>query len=471
MKPETAPSPRPRKSPTLWAAYLSVIVLYAWAYSYLGTFLILAKNTDPATQPQAAYLDAVYRSASAAVPDRPSILNDFSGAFPRYTDGVVDPLLPWLMRKRASAPPDEVFEAGKWLNFVLSGSLLAVLALAAGRAFSFSGAAAVVLMGGFGVVLERSTYFSPDALFHMLVVLAWLCALSLLRQNHLWLYGVFGILLGLAYLAKALIWPIVASFVLVSAIRSVWAGHRARKDRGEPEIWVPANQLVGFAMAIAAFLLVTGPRLSYAGSVFGDPFHSYQKYDIWLDSPADAADFRRRHPGKAELGAIPFAERPGPLRYAREKGIAPLLERAWGGALEQIQSSALGRRSAILLYGFFVFAVVAAIHRWAATHQGGEIWQVRGTSALWMLLFLATSVAVALFYAGVGNPVVPYNAMTTALFLPVLVTFVWISERYRRQLQRTRYALLVNRAYAVLMAGPIAWISFLILRSLQGTLA
>lgn len=471
MKSRTSISQRPRKSPLLWTLYLLFIVAFAWGYSFLGTLLILERNTDPNAQPQATYIDAVYRSASDPEQGRRSILGDFTGAFPRYTDGMVDPLFPWLMRSQATAPPDELFERGKWVNFILCGSLLAVLAVGAARAFSFSGAAAIVLMGGFGVILERSTYFSPDALFHMIVVMAWLCALSLLRQNHLWLYGAFGGLLGLAYLAKPLIWPTVLAFVVVSAVRSAWVGVRSRKNRGETPLWVPSNQLVGSAMAIAAFLLVTGPRLSYAGSVFGDPFHSYQKYEIWLDSPAEAARFRQSYPGKDELAAIPPAERPGLRRFLREEGAENLAERAWNGALEQIRTSALGRRRAIVLYTFAVFLVVASIHRWAALHQGEEIWQVRGTSAFWMLLFLAASLLLSLFYAGVGSPVAPYSALVTSLFLPIILTFVWISERYRRQLQRSRYASLVNRLYAVLMSGPIVWIAFLVLRSLQAVMA
>lgn len=471
MIPDPGKPPRARKSLVPWIAYLSVLVLYTWAYCYLGAILILEKNTDHTGQPQASFIDAVYRSVSTGEGEKPSILGDFTRAFPRYTDGIVDPLFPWLMRGRAGAPPDEVFTAGKWLNFVLSGSLLLVLALAAARAFSFSGAAAVILMGGFGVILERSAYFSPDALYYLLVVLTWLCALSLIRQNHLWLYGVFGVLLGLSYLAKPLVWPIVAGFVLVSVVRSFWLGFRSRKDRGDAGIWSPSNQLVGFAMTIAAFLLVTGPRLSYAGAVFGNPFHSYQKYSVWLDTPAEAARFRQERPGKADLAAIPPGETPGMVRFVRERGFAALAKRGWSGALEQIKSSVLGRGGWILIYGFVVFAVVAGIHRWAAFHQSDEIWQVRGTSARWMLLFLGSVLAIALFYAGVGNPVIPHSALTTSLFLPILVTFVWIAERYRRQLQRTRYATLVNRVHTGLMAGPIVWITFRIILAVRAPVA
>ncbi len=472
MRTDPSSGGRSRKSFGRWAVYLSGLSLYAWAYCYFGAIFIFEVNTDRTTRPQADFVDAVYRSASLDGGDgRASILGDFTRAFPRYTDGIVDPLLPWLMRGWADSPPDAVFEAGKWLNFLLAGGLLAAFAVAAARAFSFPGAAAIVLMGGFGVILERSGYFSSDALYFLLVVLTWLCALSLIRQNLLWLYGVFGVLLGLSYLAKPLVWPIVAGFVAVSLVRSLWSGMRSRRGKEDPGLWSASNQIVGLAMTVAAFLLVTGPRLSYAAATYGDPFHSYLKYSVWLDSPAEAAAFQRAHPGRAELAAIPPGEKPGLLRFLREKGPGALVERSVSGALAQVKSSVLGRGGWILVYGFVVFAAVAAIHRIAAVHQDDEVWRVRGTSARWMLLFLGVVGAITLFYTGVGHPVVPHNAMATSLFLPILVTFVWIAERYRRQLQRTRYAVLVNRVHAALMGGAILWITVRIVLAVRTPVA
>ena len=463
-----------RKSPVLWLAFLSVLVFYTWAYSYLGAILILEKNTVRTGQPQAGFIDAVYQSASISSgrnAGEKSISSAFTRAFPQYTDGIVDPLFPWLMQGASSEPPDVVFERGKWMNFIVSGSLLILFGLAAAKAFSFSGAAAIMLMGGFGIILERSAYFSPDALYYLLLVLTWLCALSLIRQNLLWLYGVFGVLLGLSYLAKPLVWPIVAGFVAVSILRSIWIAFASRKNRGSDGLWSPSNQLVGFAMMIAAFLLVTGPRLSYANEAFGDPFHNYQKYFVWFDTPGEAVRFQQSHPGKAELSALSLDELPGPVRYVKEKGWVSLGQRSWDGAVAQVKSSVLGRGGWILIYGFFVFLVVAAMHRWAASHQIDEVWLVRGTSAPWMLLFLGAVVGITLFYTGVGNPIIPYSAMTTSLFLPILVTFIWISERYRRQMQRSNFAKVVNWVYAVLMAGPILWITVRIVMAVSAPVA
>lgn len=459
-----------RKTPGLWALFLVFLVVSAWAYCYLGAILILEKNTDRTGQIQASFIDAVYQSASLGGTNEAaatSISSAFARAFPHYTDGIVDPLFPWLMLSFASLPPDEMFESGKWLNFILSGVLLIVLGVAAARAFSFSGAAAIVLMGGFGVILERSAYFSADALYYLLVVLSWLCGLSLIRRNVLWLYGVFGFLVGLSYLTKPLIWPVVAGFLIVSVVRSVWIVMRTRKSLGDDLIWSPSNQLVGFAMMISAFLLITGPRLSFAETQFGNPFHSYQGYFVWMDTPAEATRFQVEYPGKAELSLLSLNEKPGPVRFIQERGVVALAERGLEGALAQVRTSILGRTGWILIYGFFVFLIIAGIHWWAVIHQNNEVWRMQGTSARWMLLFLVVVFLIKILYAGIGNPIIQNNAMTTSLFLPVLVTFIWISERYRRQLQRSRYAKLVNRVYLVLMAVPTLWIAIRVLNAIS----
>jgi len=466
-------APRARKSWGRWAAFLGFLLLYSWAYTYLGSVLILEGNTSRTGNAQEQYIDAVYQAAAVregVTAPGLSISSRFTQFLPQYTDGSVDPLWPWLMRWHADESPDELFERGKWMNMIPSGVLLIAMGLGAARAFSFTGSAAMVLMGGFGVILERSTYFSPDALYYLLVVLAWLCALSLIRQNLLWLYGVFGALLGLAYLAKALVWPIAAGFLIVSVIRSIADVIHSRKRPEVESLWISTNQLVGLAMMATAFLLVTGPRLSYANTEFGDPFHATQKYLVWLDSPSEAARFDGGASAAKALAEKPIDERPGLVRFLKEEGTGALLARAWTGALSQLDSSVFGRfwrGGWILLYGGLVFAVVAAIRRWAMWRQTDEVWRVRGASARWMLLFTAVVLGITLFYTGVGNRIIPSNSMTTSLFLPILLTFIWIAERYRRQLQRSQYARLTNRVYCTLMALPIAWISIRIVQALQ----
>lgn len=456
---------RKKRSWGSWIGYLAFLVIYTWAYMFIGSVVVLKHNTDRSSNQQSDYIDAVYQSAaisSGSLQEVPSITAEVTGAFPQFTNGIIGPLFPWLLDGYAELPPDQLFEKGKWFNLTLSCVLLVVFGITAARAFSFIGSAAIILMGGFGVILERSAYFSPDALFYLLFVLAWLCALSLIRQNLLWQYGVFGLLLGLGYLTKPLVWPLVLSFIAVSFIRSLVAGLTRREGRPVEDLWSPSNQLVGFAMMISAFVFLCGPNMSYSNARFGSPFHSYQSYQIWLDSSAEASRFQSAFPGREELSTLTLVERPGVVKYIQDNGVSALAKRGWEGAIEQVKSSVLGRKGWILSYGFFVFLVVAGIHRWTMIKQKEEVWRVRGTSARWMLLFTLIAVSCALFYSGVGNSIFPGSSITTALFLPVLLSFIWIAERYRRQLQRSNRAALVNWVYGALMAIPIVWITSLI---------
>ena len=458
-----------------WALFTLFLCGYAWSYTYLATILIEEANTSRIGNIQTQYIDAVYKAAAIGEDDPAasrSISYRFTQLLPQYTDGLIDPLWPWLMRDHSQEAPDEMFETGKQINMVLSVSLLILFGLGAAKAFSFTGSAAMILMGGFGVILERSAYFSSDAIYYLLVVMAWLCALSMIRQNMLWQYAVFGLLLGLAYLAKAMIWPIAVGFIIVSIIRSIACAVAARrKGEAEDSLWVPSNQLVGFAMMLTAFLLIVGPRMSYANTQFGEPFYTLQNYVVWMDSPAEAAEFRRSYPGREELETLNIMTRPGIVRYVSENGFSKLFQRGWNGAIYQLKFSVLGRGGWILIYGMGVFVVIGSIHRWAFWKREHEIWRVRGTSAPWMLLFLLLVLTITLFYAGIGNPVVRFNSMTTAMFLPVLLTFFWISERYRRQLQRSRCARVVNWVHFSLMLLPILFQSYKIVRAIQSPIA
>lgn len=461
------------KSWKAWAGFALFLMVYAWAYTYLGTILIESNATYRDGSVQSAYIDATYQSAAlreGKLDSDISISSRFTRALPQYTDGSIDPLFPWLCLGFSDSSPEILFEQGRWLNMLLSCSLLILLAVGAARAFSFAGAAALSLMGGFGVILERSTYFSSDALYYLLVVLAWLCALSLLRQNHLWLYGVFGVLLAIAYLARASIWPLLAGFLIVSAVRTIAAlVVRRQSDEGDT-LWNNANQLVGIAILMTAFLLVAGPRMSYSATTFGGPFYSKASYLIWMDSSAEAREFFEKYSDAQSLYELAWRDRPGMYRFLEENGFPALMRRGWEGGLSQMRSSVLGRSGQILGYGALVFLVIASIHRWTVLRQESETWRVRGTSARWMLLFAILVFALTLFYSGVGNALVPNSALMTALFLPILLTFIWISERYRRQLQRSSHAKLVNRVYLGMLCLPIAWICLRIFTSIRAPL-
>ncbi|MEM6917134.1 MAG: hypothetical protein AAF491_11265, partial [Verrucomicrobiota bacterium] len=277
-RPEDSPYRANGKSWRRWYGFLAFLMVYTWAYLFLGSILVVEKNTDRLGNVQAGHIESVYQSIGIE-PGTGGGGNSIAGertsrVLPSYTDGVVQPLWPWLMGPFASLSPDELFLRGKWFNLCFSCALMVLLGVAAARAFSFTGSAAIILMGGFGVILERSAFFSPDAVYYLLITLTWLFGLSLIRENRLWLYALFGVFVGLTFLARPPVWPLMSAFLIVSVIRSLFESWRSKKAEPEESGWVNSNQMVGFAMLMTAFLIVTGPRLSFANERFGSPLHS-----------------------------------------------------------------------------------------------------------------------------------------------------------------------------------------------------
>lgn len=459
-----------RKSWRSWSLYLAFLVLFTWVYIFLGAGVILRPSTAAVENLQKPYIEAVYRNASSlesSEEETQEISSRVTSLFPYQINGVVEPLFPWLAQGLAKYPPAELLERGRWANLFLCCGLLVLMGVGAARAFSFTGAAAMLMMGGFGIILERSAYFTPDALYNLMILVCWLCSMSLVRQNQLWMYGVFGILLGIVYLIRPPVWPLLLAFILVSVMRTLTVWYLRRRKVEEPNLWLNSNQLVGFAILTTAFLLVTGPRLSYASMTFGDPFYSFSSLSTWMDSPQEVVRTSQEMIDRNVEEPIPWLERPGLISFYRENGFARTWSRASEGARDQLKNSVIGRQGGILLYSFLVFLSIALIHRWIVWKRKEQIWKVRGTSARWMLVLLVMGVSFNLMFVGLGNRVTPNNVATTALFLPMLMTFIWIAERYRRQLQRTQVAGTVNLVYCGLMVLPILWISFRIFSAVR----
>ncbi len=461
-----------------WGLFLSFLVLYTGVYFWFGTRLIYQTNLDPSRLGQQEYLDAVYRSKlqkSNNNPDNSSgagISSALSRSLPGFVDGRIDPLWPWLLSFTEDTDPESLFQKGKWLNVITCGMLLVLLGLIAAKSFSFLSATSILLIGGLGFLLDRAVLFRADAFFFLLTAMAWICILSLIRHDVLWKYGILGCLLGILFLANAFIWPMIVALIVTSLLRSIFFRKTAAEGETRTFLQNAPNQIVGLAVTVTAFMVVAGPRLSYADTKFGNAFHRYDNWTMWLDSPEQADAFVKQHPGKAELDSIPELDRPGPRKFLREKGAAALLDRCLRGARDQAGVIFPGKLYADtgikilywnpgwwLLYFSAVFAVVGTIHRIAAFRKRDQVWRVGGTSARWVLIFALVTVSLTLAWMGIGNQANHDSMVTSALFLPILITLIWITERFRRQLQRTRDAMLVNRIYFWAMAFPTGFVA------------
>lgn len=450
-----------------WAAFGAFLLAYTWLFFFLGTHLIRQTNQDRLNWDQQHNIVMSLRTLEAERkpigPDE-SVTAALWRPFPRYTDGVVNPLWPWVAARFATDDHEAFFVRGKWFNLILTGAFLITLGIVAARSFSIPSAIAILLIGGFGSALPRAPYFQPEPLYYICFFLAWVCALVLLRRNTLWMYGVLGLLLGLSYLAKTSIQAFVLAFVGVTTLRCLalwWQSRRAQPDAGREtdERWNIANHFIGLAVLLMVFFATAGARLSYANEVFGSPFHSYPGYWMWMDDFGQGADFMQRYPNAEALAKLPAAEKPSAANYLKHHSFKETFDRLWSGTVKKLDEFLApsewrkSGRELIPFRGWLLFALgaqlaaMAGLRWWAMRQKDRWIWPVATQNARWMLLFAAGTFAISALAFGFYEPIGKGDRFLLALYLPLVVTLVWVSERFRRQLQRTDFAMWSNRVF------------------------
>ncbi|NNE93532.1 MAG: hypothetical protein HKN23_17940 [Verrucomicrobiales bacterium] len=471
-----------------WGGFAVFLLGFLWLYFYLGTHLVYQTNRDRLNWDQQHNINLAFRTAERAeqgIQPGESITAVMWRAFPHYTDGVVNPLWPWFAAKFRDTDHERFFEKGKWVNLTLSACFLVVLGIISARAFSFLSAPLIVLACGLGAFLPRAVYFQPEPIFYIFFFLAWMCALSLLRKNDVWLYGVLGFLFALAYLAKGSWQPFALVFVGVTLLRSLAAWIRGIWLKKEDTRWNLANQFIGLAALITVFAVTAWPRLSYSNATFGDPMHSYPGYWMWMDDFNDGAQFMIRYSTKEALTSMDPETKPSLSNYLKTHSRDEFFQRLREGTIKKSKEfffppevkqnraktkewrQILPQRGWILIWLFITLIVISVFHFLAWRNRDQLVWPVGTQSAWWMLLFSVGVFTVSSLAFGFFEPIGKGDRFMLGLYSPMIVTFIWIVERFRRQLQRTRMASIVNLVFAICMAIPLAVIAFRVVQLLD----
>ncbi len=470
------PAKRPAPGWKAWAGFGVFLLGFVWLYFFFGTHLIHQTNQDRLNWDQQHNIVMSLRGLEREqqpIGQGESVTAALWRSFPHYTDGVVNPLWPWVASRFASEDHEVFFQRGKWFNLTMTAVFLVLLGLVAARAFSIPSAMALLLAVGFGAVLPRAPYFQPEPLYYLLFFLAWVCALSLLRRNSLWMYGMLGFLLGLAYLAKTSIQPFVLVFFGVTTLRMLAEWWRLRKrpavSSAEDERWSLANHFIGLAVMAMTFLGAAGPRLSYANEAFGSPFHSYPGYWMWMDDFQQGADFMHRYPNAKAFEQLPAAEKPSAMNYLRTHSREEVIERMRHGVtkkLGEFLSPGEWRKSGrellpfrgwilAVFYGMLAVMTVFRIKALQARDRENWIWPLAPESGRWMLLFAVGVFAVSAAAFGFYEPIGKGDRFLLALYLPMAVTPLWIAERFRRQIRGTSLARPANLVFFGLNAAVV----------------
>lgn len=494
-----------------WLLFLELMALFAMLYCNLGGQLISQTNRTDKDIHGADQLHNMRQAAQTRPDLHPDFRNGFlrplADFFPHRTDGVVQPLWPWVAAwlahdgqeftdadMAAEAPVSDagraLFDRGRWFNVFMTLAFLAILGIASCRIFSLPAACNLVLLGGLGALLPRAAFFQPEPLYYVLFFLTWVACVSALRHNSLWIYGLIGVLAGLAYMTKGSITPLLAVFVAVSSLRCVWemiATRRQDPHISSPSLWHWRNHLMGVIVLGAAYIFTIGPRLKEAQANFGDPFHSYPAYWMWLDSfggpntvqdPKTCYGWMDKHNSLRELQEMTPSERPSFSNYLRTHSPAEFLGRLWDGTKSRLGEFVWPRQTkvinnldkwsgwrgilewrglylgwlALILFAL-AFALVAAAPK--AEHAGHFVFRLDTWT---ILLFVSgSSAAYALaygFYAPIARG--SGDRFMLSLYLPLAFSMIWGAESIVRRIRLRQGSPWFRRAYLLAHWGLFA---------------
>ena len=276
-----------------WAALSLTLPIVLAVHLISAAVTIRHSNQDPVASDQGAemWLAATSRD----------------DLFPQRTDGVRHPLWSWIARSVYTEDKTAFFGRGKWLNTFLCVIFLSGLGLVVARWLDPLATANLLLLSSLGVLLVRGTYFQPEPLYYILFFLATVVAWRILQGGPLWLYAVFGVLCGLAFLAKPSLLPFLIVFALAFCLRALLA-----LNSGDTE-WRAARNLAGMVLVAAILAVMLLPLALFSEKYFGSPLFNYTKYWMWMDDfMTEAWPFQDKYPGRVQLEQLPEEEKPSP---------------------------------------------------------------------------------------------------------------------------------------------------------------
>jgi hypothetical protein len=464
-----------------WLSFILLTILFVVAYVKMGGLLISQTNH---TAQQILGGDQKH-NIRLALETREDLSPDFNKGFtkaladffPHRTDGVVNPLWPWVAAWLATPDhptpteadaatvtekDEDYFNRGRWFHVFMTCTFLVMLGLSACRIFSLPASLNLMLLGGFGALLPRSAYFQPEPLYFVFFFLTWVACISALSHNTLWIYGLIGALSGIAYMAKGSVFPLIMVFVGVSTLRCLWELVSARR-RGfvlaNGNLWHWRNHLMGLLILGMVHLLTIGPRLTDAKEKFGDSFHSYPAYWMWMDKfNPDCYEWMGQHNTKERLQALRPEDKPSLKKYIDTHGTDVFVQRLQDGTWNRVSEflwpkqtkrsqkienqkpwkSLLEWRGVYLIWlGVLLVALVVVLCSAApkAEHAGHVVFR-HGTVTI--VLFVLGSVAIYCAAYGFYAPIARGSGdrFMLSLYLPLVFCLIWGAESIVRRLRR-----------------------------------
>ena len=307
---------RPLRGRRGWTVYLAILGLLGAVYFSLAARIVSQINLDPEAYDQGANILLARQSASDWYPHRSSY---------------IQPLWPWLSRVVTAEDMGEYFTRGRWLNLSLGYALTVLAAVAAAWWMAPVPGLVVGWLTGLGVMLQRAHFFHPEPLLYALFAATLVfMALTLWRARWIYFAG-WGACLGVAYLAKASIGPLLAVYAGAAAVlllaRAGWLP-RWLVPRGRDGHWSPGRLAAGSLLAVGLAGLIILPNAVFKHRVHGDAFHQLPNYWMWCDDwDTEAVPLSPRLETAAGRASFAPGELPSAGHYLRQHGWAHAWQR------------------------------------------------------------------------------------------------------------------------------------------------
>jgi hypothetical protein len=421
-----------------WAAAVVLVSAFAFVWCHLGTHLIYKTNEDRRRSDQQAAIDLAAQSRA-----------DF---FPHRTNAVSNNLFAWTAARLVWNDDEQTFFIhGKWINLLLGGAALVIFAAILATFWGVLPAAALLGVSAFAAFLPRAVYFQPETFFYLLFTGACICGFALLRKNPLWLYGLFGAVCGLTWLAKPSNTPLLLVWLCAATLRWIVAILPSPWGRSVPS-WKPAAHFGGLLLATLAGGLVVAPLGVWSAREYGAPFFNMTQYWMWQDDYGrESVPLLVQHGDARKIRSLPSELVPSAGNYFRthstREAFARLADGTWGKLSrfifpekkfskrkEKTPHRHLLSYRGLYLLAFATAAGLFAIWAHAASRPLGSLPEPETGKALrwlWrpeaseMLFVFGTFAFYALAY-GWYEPIGRGDRFMMTLYTPLLLWFTWV---------------------------------------------
>jgi hypothetical protein len=442
-----------------WLRVVAVALGLAGVLWLVLTLALPGLNTAPEklTRLETAHLKLTAQTQLDLHPDfSRSISEPLNRMMPHRTDGLAQPLWPWVASwmhdpqdVAATLKGTGIFRIGLVLGFLL------MLGLTCARSFALPAALWVLLMAGLHGFLPVLPHFTGETLHHMGLLVMWLACVYALQRNSLWVYGLIGISAALTWLADdRVVMPVLVVFLVVGSLRALWgwaSAHFARMPG--TSLWVWRNHWLGLLMLACTFFFIVGPRLVESHEIFGQAFFSHTDHARWLDTADEAQLWIETHPDAASLTRDSVLERPSAANALSGRSHAELLARLARGAEIVIQElgSALPQLAAML--GLLIALTLVTWTRTPkASHAGERLHPETATTALFVTVAIGACALIACWDA----PVLPVGHLHGLVMLLAL-SLVWAATSLLRRAKRRRVSRWVILSYYGAMWAMVGW--------------